>query len=67
MAVSQPTSFVVPADGYSDNVTVFVNLNIFPVRQSHRSGTDQLKGVRGTILPVMLMEDQPVTESLHVN
>ena len=27
IAVSQPTSFGVPSDGYADNVTVFLNLN----------------------------------------
>ena len=47
VAVSQPGSFVVPADGYSDNVTVFVNLNIFQAGQSCRSGTGKFKCVRG--------------------
>jgi hypothetical protein len=67
VAVSQPTSFSVPPDGYSDNVTVFVNLNL------QQPGNHVVQVLIDStlfaekILPVMLVEQHPVTESPHVN
>jgi hypothetical protein len=67
VAVSQPASFVVPADGYSDNVTVFVNLNL------QQTGNHVVQVLINSslyaekLLPVMLSEQQAVAESEHVN
>ncbi|MEP7273826.1 MAG: hypothetical protein ABI882_20165 [Acidobacteriota bacterium] len=67
VAVSQPSSFVVPADGYSDNVTVFVNLNL------QQSGNHVVQVLINSslfaekVLPVMLADQQPVAQSEHVN
>jgi hypothetical protein len=68
VAVSQPSSFVVPHDGYSDNVTVFVNLNI------QQTGNHVVQVLINSslfaekILPVMLADQQqPIAQSEHVN
>ena len=68
VAVSQPTSFMVPADGYSDNVTVFVNLNF------HQPGNHIVQTLVNsnlfseTILPVLHAQQQPpVTQSEQVH
>jgi hypothetical protein len=67
VAVSQPSSFVVPQDGYSDNVTVFVNLNI------QQAGNHVVQVLINSslfaekILPVMLADQQPIAQSEHVN
>ncbi len=67
VAVSQPASFVVPADGYSDNVTVFVNLNL------QQTGNHVVQVLINSslfaekLLPVMLSEQQTIAESEHVN
>lgn len=67
VAVSQPASFVVPVDGYSDNVTVFVNLNL-----QHAGNHVVQVLINSTlfaekVLPVLLADQQPVAESEHVN
>ena len=69
VAVSQPTSFVVPADGYSDNVTVFVNLNVFQTGNHIVQVLIDSTLFAEKILPVMLVDQtqQPITESPHVN
>jgi hypothetical protein len=69
VAVSQPTSFVVPADGYSDNVTVFVNLNFFQTGNHIVQVLIDSTLFAEKLLPVMLVEQaqQPITESPHVN
>ena len=67
VAVSQPASFVVPGDGYSDNVTVFVNLNLF----THGNHVVQVlinsSLFAERLLPVLLTENQPVAQTEHVN
>jgi len=67
VAVSQPGSFVVPADGYSDNVTVFVNLNIFQTGKHVVQVLVNSNVFAERLLPVMLLENQPVPETEHVN
>ena len=44
VAVSAPSPFQVPADGYADNVTIFANVT-FPARQLCRSVTHQFECV----------------------
>ncbi len=68
VAVSQPTSFMVPPDGYSDNVTVFVNLNF------HQPGPHIVQTLVNsnvfseTVLPVLhAHQPQPITESEQVH
>lgn len=67
VAVSQPSSFVVPPDGYSDNVTVFVNLNL------QQAGAHVVQVLINSslfaekVLPVMLADQQPIAQSEHVN
>ncbi|HZS06310.1 MAG TPA: hypothetical protein VFD58_15825 [Blastocatellia bacterium] len=68
IAVSQPTGFAVPPDGYSDNVTVFVNLNF------HQPGNHVVQMLINsnlfseTILPVIhARQEQPVAQSERVH
>jgi hypothetical protein len=67
IAMSQPSSFAVPPDGYADNVTVFVN-TIFYQPGDHIVQTlinSSLFAERS--LPVMLIDQQQtVTESEQV-
>jgi hypothetical protein len=58
IAVSQPTSFAVPPDGYADNVTVFINTSF------HQPGLYLVQTlINSTLfaertLPVLLMQAQ---------
>lgn len=67
VAASQPTTFAVPSDGYSDNVTVFVNLNFY------QSGKHIVQVLVNSnlfaeyLLPIKLAEQQPIAQSEHVN
>lgn len=67
VAVSQPTSFQVPADGYSDNVTVFVNLNFLQTGPHVVQVLVNSSLFAEHYLPVRLATEPPVTESEHVN
>ena len=66
IAVSQPTGFSVPADGYADNVTVFVNTSFFQpgilIVQTLINSTLFSEKT----LAVMLANQQTVTESENV-
>lgn len=67
IAVSQPSSFAVPPDGYADNVTVFINTNF------HQAGDYIVQTLINSslfaerILPVMPAGQQPMTHSEQVN
>jgi hypothetical protein len=67
IAVSQPSSFAVPPDGYADNVTVFINTNF------HQAGDYIVQTLINSslfaerVLPVMLAGQQPMTHSEQVN
>lgn len=68
IAVSQPSGFIVPSDGYSDNVTVFVNLNFFApghhVVQTLINSTLYAE----TLLPVLVAQQPPpVTQSEQIH
>jgi len=67
VAMSQPSSFAVPPDGYADNVTVFVNTAF------HQSGNHIVQTLINSslfaerTLPVMLVDQQQtITESEQV-
>ena len=67
VAVSQPAGFVIPPDGYADNVTIFVNLT-FSQPGDH---VVQLL-VNSTLfaeskLPIIHVEQSQITQSEHVN
>ena len=66
VAVSQPTSFVVPANGYADNVTVFVNTTFFQPGNYIVQTLVNSSLFAELELPVMLIEQQPVTQSERV-
>jgi hypothetical protein len=68
VAVSQPSGFAVPPDGYADNVTVFVNLN-FQRPGPHIVQTLVNSNVFSeTLLPVIhAQQQQPITESERVH
>lgn len=67
LAVSQPSSFTVPANGYSDNVTVFVNLNLTQAGNHVVQVLVNSTLYAERLLPVLLAEQQPITESEHIN
>lgn len=67
VAVSQPSSFTLPADGRADNVTFFVNTNFF---ESGEHIVQML--IDSTLfaerrLPILIAGQQTVTESERVN
>lgn len=67
VAVSQPSSFTLPADGSADNVTFFVNTNFF---ESGEHIVQML--IDSTLfaerrLPILIAGQQAVTESERVN
>ena len=67
VAVSQPTSFVIPPDGYADNVTIFVNMSLFQPGNHVVQTLVNSSLFAETSLPVILVEPGPITESGHVN
>ena len=68
IAVSQPTSFVVPPDGYADNVTVFVNTSFYqPGNYVVQTLINSTLFAERT-LPVLLMQaSDDFTASQHLN
>jgi hypothetical protein len=67
VAISQPASFEIPAGGYSDNVTVFVN-TVFP--QAGKYVVQILINsslFAEMILPVLVPEQNPFAEIDHIN
>jgi hypothetical protein len=67
IAVSQPTSFIVPSDGYADNVTVFVNTTFFQPGNYIVQTLVNSSLFAERILPVMPVEPQAITQSEQVN
>jgi hypothetical protein len=67
IAVSQPAGFVIQPDGYADNVTFFINTTFFQpgnyVVQTLINSSLFSEGV----LPVILVEQQSITQSERVN
>ncbi|MBK6796274.1 MAG: hypothetical protein IPL01_10365 [Acidobacteria bacterium] len=66
IAVSQPTGFSVPADGYADNVTVFVNTSFFQPGNHVVQTLINSTLFSEKTLAVMLANQQTVTESENV-
>jgi hypothetical protein len=67
VAVSQPSSFVIPEDGYADNVTIFVNLSFFQPGAYIVQTLINSSLYSERVLPVILVEQQPITHSERVN
>jgi hypothetical protein len=67
IAVSQPSSFEVPHDGYADNVTVFVNTAFMQPGNYIVQTLVNSNVFSERVLPVMLVQDQQVTHSEQVN
>ena len=57
VAVSKPSSFSVPPDGYADNVTVFVNTNFFQAGNYVVQTLINSSLFAEQLLPVMLIQD----------
>jgi hypothetical protein len=66
VAVSQPTGFVVPPNGYADNVTIFVNTTLFQPGNYIVQTLVNSALFAELELPVMLVEQQPITQSERV-
>ena len=67
IAVSQPNSFEVPLDGYADNVTVFVNTAFMQPGPYIVQTLINSNVFAERILPVLLIQDQQITQSEQVN
>ncbi len=66
IAMSQPSGFAVPPDGYADNVTVFVNTTFLQPGNYVVQTLINSSLFAEKILPVMLIEQQAITESEQV-
>jgi hypothetical protein len=67
IAMSQPSGFVVPPDGYADNVTVFVNTTFYQPGNHIVQTLINSSLFAERTLPVMLVDQQQtVTESDRV-
>jgi hypothetical protein len=67
VAVSQPSSFAVPPDGYADNVTIFVNTSFFHPGNYIVQTLINSSLFAERVLPVMLIDQQPVNQSERVH
>ncbi len=68
VAISQPSSFTIPANGYSDNVTVFVNTNFLQAGDYIVQVLINSTLFAEKILPVMTPEQpNPFAEIEHIN
>ena len=67
IAVSQPNSFEVPPDGYADNVTVFVNTAFMQPGPYIVQTLINSNVFSERVLPVLLIQDQQVTQSEQIN
>lgn len=68
VAISQPSSFTIPANGYSDNVTVFVNTNFLQAGDYIVQILINSSLFAEKILPVLTPEQpNPFAEIEHIN
>jgi hypothetical protein len=68
VAISQPSSFTIPAGGYSDNVTVFVNTNFLQAGDYIVQILINSSLFAEKILPVLTPEQpNPFAEIEHIN
>ena len=67
VAVSQPASFVVPPDGYADNVTIFVNLNFFQTGDHVVQTLVNSSLFAESVLTIVQPNQSPVAQSERVN
>ncbi len=66
IALAQPSGFAVPADGYADNVTVFVNTTFTQPGNYTIQTLINSSLFAEQVLPVLLVDQQAVTESEQV-
>jgi len=67
IAMSQPSGFTVPSDGYADNVTVFVNTTFYQPGNYIVQTLINSSLFAERALPVMLVDQQQsITESEQV-
>jgi hypothetical protein len=66
IAMSQPSGFAVPPDGYADNVTVFVNTTFLQPGNYIVQTLINSSLFAEKVLPVMMPEQQMITESDQV-
>jgi Trk K+ transport system NAD-binding subunit len=67
VAVSQPASFIIPPDGYADNVTVFVNITFFQPGDHVVQTLINSSLFAESTLPIIRIDQPPITHSEHVN
>jgi Trk K+ transport system NAD-binding subunit len=67
IAVSQPSSFAIPPDGYADNVTIFVNLTFFQPGDHIVQTLVNSSLFAERMLPIIHVEQQPIQESERIN
>ena len=68
VAISQPSSFTIPANGYSDNVTVFVNTNFLQSGDYIVQILINSSLFAEKVLPVLTPEQpNPFAEIEHIN
>ena len=67
VAVSQPTSFTIPPDGYADNVTIFVNLSFFQTGDHVVQTLVNSSLFSESVLPIILADQTPIAQSEHIN
>lgn len=67
VAVSQPASFVVPPGGYADNVTIFVNLNLFEAGDHVVQTLVNSSLFSESWLPIVHGAPPPVAQSDRIN
>jgi len=67
IALSQPASFVVSADGYADNVTVFINTTFFQPGKYIIQTLINSSLYNEQEFPVIMVNQQQVTESEQIN
>jgi hypothetical protein len=67
VAISQPSSFVVPQDGYADNVTIFVNLNFFQTGDHVVQTLVNSSLFAESVLTIVQPNQAPVAQNDRVN
>ena len=68
IAMSQPSGFAVPPDGYADNVTVFVNTGFYQTGNYIVQVLINSSLFAERVLPIMLAnQQQAITQSEQVN
>lgn len=67
VAVSQPSSFIIPPDGYADNVTLFVNLTFFQTGAHVVQTLVNSSLFAESLLPIIHLEPSAIAHSEQVH